>query len=194
MRIDDALDQVFEEFAGISNAASLGTREINFQEPYGLVVHLVRSVFIPTTSPNDGILLSRTKSKTPPKSAQVEGGLAYTKISHLERVSQPGGVDRMFMFHLNPPDGTKVGIVKVAGWIYHFTLSRTQEAIETHLITKPEFDFDTPHGAIVFSGLNLDERFTKLRVIREAIYDAAIVSYLYEMTEEDLRGLPVYSL
>jgi hypothetical protein len=193
MTIDEVLDAVFGVLASPPNAASLGTKEINFQESYGLIVHSVKSAFIPVTSPNDGLLVSRTRAVTPPRSGQVEGGLAYTNIRGLDRVSQPGGVARMFMLHLNPP-GTKAAIVKVAGWIYHFSASGAKEAIEDHVIRKAEFDFDTPGGAIVFSGMNLDERFTKLRVLNETSYEPLIVPRICELVRADLQEMQTYIL
>lgn len=195
MTIDESLDATFSELTSAPNAADLGARDIHFQESYGIVVHSVRSVFIPTTSPNDGIVISRTRAKTPPKSGQVEGGVAYTKIARLDRVRKPSGVDRLFALHLNPPDGTKVALVKVAGWIYHFTVQKTQEAVKEHLVSEPEFDIETPGGAIVVtSDLNFDERFTRLKVIREAVYLPSVVEHLVALVTEDLQRLTTYGL
>jgi len=195
MTIDEALDTAFSQLTSASNAAGLGSREIQFQEPYGSVVHFLDSVFIPTASPNDGVLISRTRAKTPPKSGQVEGGLAYTNISRLDRVKQAGGVDRLFRIHLLPPDGRKTGVVKVAGWIYHISASQERKYVQEHLVSEPEFDIETPGGAIVVrSDQSFDERFTRLRIVREAVYAHPIVSYVVMLVSDDLRRGPTYSL
>jgi hypothetical protein len=60
MTVDEVLDSVFGVLTSPANAAALGTRDVHFQESYGLVVHSVRSAFVPTTSPNDGLLISRS--------------------------------------------------------------------------------------------------------------------------------------
>ncbi len=195
MTIDEALDKAFEVLTSAPNAASLGNKEIGFQEAYGIVVHSLDPVFIPTTSPNDGVLISRTRARTPPKSGQVEGGLAYTNITRLDKVSQPGGVDRLFQIHLLPPDGRKTGVVKAAGWIHHLSASQVRQEVREHLISEPEFDIETPGGAVlVTSDVNFDERFTRLRIVREALYAPGVVSYLVALVQDDLRRLPTYSL
>ena len=161
--IDKVLDSVYEEFASIVNAANLGTKNITLQEPTGSYPFLMDFIFIPTVSGNEGYLISKGKLQAMPKAGQVERSISYTNIRGLERIKGPDDVNRLFRYHLYPPGREKVGIVKIAGLLYHFTLEKTQEPIQAHIVEEPKYDFDTPLGAIVLEELRLDERFTKLK-------------------------------
>lgn len=176
--IDEVLDSVYEEFASIVNAANLGTKNITLQEPTG----------------SYPFLILKGKLQTMPKAGQVERSISYTNIRGLERIKGPDDMNRLFRYHLYPPGREKVGIVKIDGLLYHFTLEKTQEPIQAHLVEEPKYDFDTPLGAIVLEEFRLDERFTKLKVIREANYDEDVIPYICSLIENDLRRLPVYDL
>lgn len=177
MKADEVLDAVFEHYAAIENAAELGKRNIQFQEEYGDVSHAVKSVFIATTSPNDGIMVSRTTTVTPPLPAQVEGGIAYSNFTNLGGVSGPGGVARLFRLHLNPTEGKRAAIVKVAGWLVHVVSSSESQPIMDHLLKEPKYD------ALV-----------KQRVVSDAEYGPALVTMICDLIEQDLKSLPIHSI
>lgn len=55
------------------------------------------------------------------------------------------------------------------------------------LVEEPKYDFDTPLGVIVLEELRIDERFTKLKVIREANYDEDVIPYICSLIENVLE-------
>jgi hypothetical protein len=192
LSIDTVIDEIFELFSKFRNAASLGKREIRLD--WGAFPVSLESFFIPTTSGNEGYMVSKVTPLKNVKMGQPELSIAYSSMSGLDNIKGPKDVARLFEKHLIPPGGEKVGIVKVYGSLVHYGYKNNPAEIIEHQVQKPKYNIEAPLGVIVISDLNLDPRFNTLQILQEAKYDPQAPMKCCGIALEDLKSMPTYRL
>jgi hypothetical protein len=192
LSITDVIDQTWGLFGRFRKAANLGRKEIGLD--CGAFRVSLDSVFIPTLSGNEGYMVSRVVPLQAVKLGQPERSIAYTNISGLENLRGAQGVRNLFNMHLIPPGGEKVGIVKVYGTLMHCGYQKSPQEITEHQVRKAKYDIEAPLNVIVISGLDLDPRFSKLKILQEATYDPQAPMRCFEIVLDDLKLMPTYRL
>lgn len=192
LKPDEVIYQTFTLFSKQPNAFDLGQRVVGLEN--GTYPAKTESLFIPSTSPFNGYLISRLEPIQKPKAGQVELGLAYSKIGNLQNARKPGGVERLFQTHLNPPGGEWVGIVKVFGTVMHFGYQMPAKELSNLQVKPAKYQIETPFNVIVVTGLNLDQRFNRLSILEEAVFKENAPQACLELVLNDLKALPTYSI
>jgi len=204
--LDEVLEGVYKSFAFRNGTLRLGKRKIGVCEEgrEGAMIRHAPGIynFIFDSSlvlPNGlgGYLISNSRLLDKPRNLQFEGGISYTRIKLHEKLTSPI-LKKMFRYHVFPPNEERVGIVKAGGSLVHYCVEGIPQEIENFKIEKAEYNFVSPYGTpatvIVFNGFFLDDRFTKLEILKEAKYSEGIVEHLVRVVESDLDKLPVYEI
>jgi len=192
LSLKDVIDETFELFGKFQNATAFGKREIGLD--CGAFRVILDTVFIPAQSENEGYMVSRVVPLQEVKSGQPERSIAYTNLGGLENIEWEQGVSNLFNIHLIPPGGEKVGIVKVYGTLMHYGYQKLPQEITEHQVKKAKYNIEAPLNVIVISGLSLDPKFNKLKILQEASYGSQAPMKCFGLVLDDLKAMPTYRL